>query len=202
MKKWFIIGIAAIAVIVGGILSVRKYKNIEDRWKLSEANVKAYSNLLSNEKKKNAAFELTVDALSYTKDSILQELNSTRKALKVKDKNIKAVQYIASDFIKTDTLILKDTIFKDVSFKIDTVLGDEWGKVTLSMQYPSNIAVRPEFKSVKHVVVSTKKETVNPPKKCWLLRLFQKKHTVLNVDIIEKNPYVINEESRYVEIVK
>lgn len=51
-------------------------------------------------------------------------------------------------------------------------------------------------------VVRSRKETVNPPKKLWLLRLFQKKHRVLNIKVIEKNPYVENSESRYVEIAK
>ena len=64
------------------------------------------------------------------------------------------------------------------------------------------IAVKPEFKSEKHIIVSTKKETVNPPKKFFLFRWLQKKHRVLHVDIVEKNPYVENQTSKYVEIIK
>ena len=63
------------------------------------------------------------------------------------------------------------------------------------------IAVKPEFKSEKHIIVSTKKETVNPPKKFFLLRWFQKKHLVVHVDVVEKNPYVGGETSKYIEIV-
>ena len=47
-----------------------------------------------------------------------------------------------------------------------------------------------------------KKETVNPPKKFFLFRWFQKKHKIIQVDVIEKNPYVQNEVSRYIEIVR
>jgi hypothetical protein len=64
------------------------------------------------------------------------------------------------------------------------------------------VAVKPEFKSKKHIVVSSKKETVNPPKKFFLFRWFQKKMTVIHVDVVEKNPYVSEETSRYVEIMK
>ena len=64
------------------------------------------------------------------------------------------------------------------------------------------VAVKPEFKSEKHIIVSTKKETVNPPKKFFLFRWFQKKMKVLHVDVVEKNPYVDGETSRYVEIIK
>ena len=64
------------------------------------------------------------------------------------------------------------------------------------------IAVQPYFKSEKHIIVSSKKETVNPPKKFFLFRWFQKKHLVVHVDVIEKNPYVGSENSKYVEILK
>ena len=51
-------------------------------------------------------------------------------------------------------------------------------------------------------MVDYKKETINPPKKCWLLRLFQKKHTILEVNVIEKNPYSENKQQRFIEIIE
>jgi hypothetical protein len=101
-----------------------------------------------------------------------------------------------------DTLILPDTIFKEPSFSVDTTIGDAWYKVSLALKYPSSIAVNPEFKSEKHIIVSTKRETINPPKKFFLLRWFQKKHDVLQVDIEEKNPYIQNTYSKYIEVIK
>ncbi len=85
---------------------------------------------------------------------------------------------------------------------MDTVLGDKWYSLGLGLHYPSTVIVKPCFKSDKHIVVSSKKETVNPPKKFFLFKWFQKKHYVINVDVIEKNPYVSNESSRYIEIIK
>ena len=99
-------------------------------------------------------------------------------------------------------IIAPDTIFKDVEFALDTVLQDQWYKLQLGLRYPAQIAATPEFKSEKHIVVSSKRETVNPPKKFFLFRWFQKKHTVLNVDVVEKSPYVENQTSRYIEIIK
>jgi hypothetical protein len=131
------------------------------------------------------------------------ELNNTRKELKIKDKNLKALQAVASKFSKKDTIYIPgDTIFKEPSFALDTLVGDKWYSVRLGLQYPSMIAIQPEFKSEKHIVVSSKKETVNPPKKFFLFRWFQKKHRVLHIDVVEKNPYVDGETSRYVEIIK
>jgi hypothetical protein len=81
-------------------------------------------------------------------------------------------------------------------------MGDKWYQLSLGLEYPSMITVKPYFKSEKHIVVSSKKETVNPPKKFFLFRWFQKKHVIIHVDVIEKNPYVSDENSRYVEIMK
>ena len=201
MKKWIIV-ILGYAVLIGLLFIYFKDKgNYEKKWKDAVTNVKAYDKLLSNSNEKNVAYKLTAEQLSYANDSILKELNDTRKKLKVKDKNLKSVQYITSTLSRVDTITLKDTIFKE-PVEVDTIIGDKWYNAKIALSYPSTIVVSPTFKSEKNIVVSTKKETVNPPKKFWLFRLFQKKHTVIKVDIIEKNPYVSNEKSRYIEIIK
>ena len=93
-------------------------------------------------------------------------------------------------------------MFKEPTLAIDTLMGDKWYNVRLGLKYPSMIAVQPYFKSEKHSIVSSKKETVNPPSKFFLFRWFQRKHRVLHIDVVEKNPYVDNESSKYVEIIK
>ena len=200
MKKYLIITVIILLAVIGAMWQQVKYANV--KWETAEANVKAYSIILSREGEKNTALQLTVEQLGYFKDSVLQELDNTRKELKVKDKNLKALQSVSSSFSKSDTIILKDTLFKEVSLDVDTVLGDKWYNVRLGLKYPSMIAVKPYFKSEKHIIISSKKETVNPPKKFFLLRWFQRRHTVLHIDVVEKNPYVENENSRYVEIIK
>lgn len=200
MKKYLILTIIVLLALVGVMWKQVKYVN--QKWETSEANLKAYANINREVEGQNMALHLTIDQLGYFKDSVLQELDNTRKQLKIKDKNLKALQSVSSSFSKSDTIILKDTLFKEVSLDIDTVLGDKWYNVRLGLKYPSMIAVKPYFKSEKHIVVSSKKETVNPPKKFWLFRLFQRKHVVLHIDVKEKNPYVKDETSRYVEILK
>jgi hypothetical protein len=193
-------------VIILTIFSIVEYKQVEyanNKWKTAEANVKAYSSVLSGEKNKNTALQLTVSQLGYFKDSVLQELDNTRHQLNIKDKNLKALQSVSSGFSRTDTITVTqvDTLFREPSLSIDTVMGDKWYQLSLGLEYPSMITVKPYFKSEKHIVVSSKKETVNPPKKFFLFRWFQKKHVIIHVDVIEKNPYVSDENSRYVEIM-
>ena len=202
MKKWLVVIIIILAITIIAMWQQVNYAN--KKWQTAEGNVKAYASMFSSSEKQNAALQLTVDQLGYFQDSVLQELDATRKKLKIKDKNLKALQQVKSSFSKTDTITITqvDTLFKEPTLAMDTLLGDEWYSLRLGLKYPSTIAVKPYFKSEKHIIVSSKKETVNPPKKFWLFRLFQKKHLVLHIDVVEKNPYVNNESSRYVEIIK
>jgi hypothetical protein len=204
IKKYIHIGMTLLIPIltVALILTVKSRGKIEKRWKESTENVKSYSELFSNSENKNRGFKLTIDQLQYFNDSILRELNETRESLKVKDAKLKSLQYLSSTFIKYDTLIIKDTLFKDPQIQVDTVLSDEWYSIRIGLKYPSTITVNPMFRSVKHIVVSSRRETINPPKKFFLFRWFQKKHTVLNIDVVEKNPYMKEQNSRYIEIIK
>jgi hypothetical protein len=200
MKKYLVLAIIALLGVI--VFGWHQIKELNQKWEVAEANVKAYSDELSASGKKNVALQLTVDQLEYFNDSVLKALDKTRKELKIKDKNIKSLQSVKSEFTRVDTIELRDTLFKEPTLAIDTMIGDEWYNVQLGLRYPSTIALKPYFKSEKHIIVSTKKETVNPPKKFFLLRWFQKKHLVINVDVVEKNPYVDGESSKYVEIVK
>ena len=200
MNKIFIYISIVLGIAIAVLWQQVKYAN--EKWETAEGNVKAYASMLDGNNKQNVALQLTCNQLEYFKDSVLQELDNTRKELKIKDRNLKALQQVKSSFSKTDTIIYRDTLFREPTLDIDTLMGDSWYQLRLGLKYPALIAVKPEFKSEKHIVVSSKKETVNPPKKFFLFRLFQRKHTVLNIDVIEKNPYVSNESSRYVEIIK
>lgn len=200
MKKYLILAIVVLVAIIGAMWQQVKYAN--EKWEVATANMKAYDAQLAAEGEKNIALQLTVDQLGYFKDSVLQELDNTRKELKIKDKNLKALQAVKSGFTKRDTITIRDTLFKEPTLAIDTLIGDKWYNVRLGLKYPSMIAVQPYFKSEKHIVVSSKKETVNPPKKFFLFRWFQRKHYVIHIDVVEKNPYVENESSKYIEILK
>jgi hypothetical protein len=202
MNKYLVITIIVLFAIIGA--GWQQIQHANRMWEVAEANVKAYNEELSTSKNKNVALQLTVDQLSYFNDSVLQALDETRKELKIKDKNLKALQAIISGFTRRDTvtIVQVDTLFKEPTLDIDTLIGDAWYNLQLGLKYPSMIAIKPYFKSEKHIIVSSKKETVNPPKKFFLLRWFQRKHVVLHIDIVEKNPYVENENSKYVEILR
>ena len=204
IERYLYMGAALVFLSLVGALvfTIADKGEIEKKLKEATENVKAYSEQYSTAENKNRAFKLTIDQLEYSNDSILQKLNATREELKVKDSKLQSMQYVASGFSKADTIVYRDTLFKESVLQLDTLLSDGWYSLKVGLRYPSTIAVEPEFKSEKHIVVSTKRETVNPPKKFFLLRWFQKKQTVLNIDVVEKNPYVEQQTNRYVKIVR
>lgn len=200
MNKWYIAVIVLLSAIVFAMQG--KIASLNKDYETAMANIKSFDKELSVSLDKNVAYKLTIAQLGYMKDSVIRELNKTKEELKIKDKRLKSMHSVSSVFTKTDTITLRDTLFSSPSQALDTLVGDNWCSVRIGIQYPSTIAVKPTFKSSKHIIVSTRKETVNPPKKFFLARWFQKKHTILNVDVVEKNPYVENESSKFIEILK
>ena len=197
-----------ILAVVIGLLIATLAVVVADRSKLSKqyetavGNLKAVESRYAGKELMNRALQLKVDQLEYMQDSLIHKMDSVRKALKVKDKDVRALQYIHSVIYKTDTLQLTDTIFRSPDFILDTIIGDAWYKTEVSMKYPGFISLSPEFTSKKYVVVSSKRETIDPPKKFFLLRWFQKKHTVIKIDVVEESPYVRDSVSRFIEIIK
>lgn len=202
IKVYIGFAVVIMALMVSLFLIVKDKNEVEEKWKAAVENVKSYSEQFSSSEEKNRAFKLTIGQLKNSNDSIFKELNEARKELKVKDSKLKSLQYVSSDFSKADTIHLTDTIFRDSRVNVDTLLSDDWYSIRVGLRYPSTVAVKPEFRSVKSIIVSTKRETVNPPRRFFLFRWFQKKQTVLNVDVVEKNPYVQKQTDRYVEIIR
>lgn len=200
MKKYIIIFI----LILIGAIAYLSYQNkqLTTKYETSIENVKAYDAQLSGLEGDNRVLKLTVEQLNYFNDSIIKKMKVVQKELGIKDKRLQQLQYEASHAQRTDTIILPDTLFINPQLKLDTIVGDKWFKTNLHLEFPSTIALSPEIELERYTFINGKRETVNPPKKFFLFRWFQKKMTVVTVTVKEKNPYVKNKESRYVEIIK
>lgn len=204
VKRYISIGI----VILMSLLAVSTYtlynrnQDLKEEISVSMSNQKAFIAENSSLKEENRVFKFTVEQLNYYNDSILQKMNNIRKELKIKDKNLKQLQYLLSVSTKKDTVLFTDTIFRDKSLALDTIIGDKWYNIRLGLKYPFYIYTEPTFTSEKYIIVNKKKETVNPPKKFFLFRWFQRKHTILEVNMVERNPYIENKNNRFIEIIK
>lgn len=204
IKRYIRIGIV---VVIGLLITsicvlYNNNQNLEEELSVSISNEKAFMMENSTLKGKNRVFQLTIEQLEYSNDSLLVKMNEVREELKIKDKDLKQMQYLLSEAQKKDTIVFRDTIFRDPLVRVDTLLGDRWYQLKLGLRYPSTIITEPKFVSEKYIIVDYRKETVDPPKKCFIARWFQKKHKVVEVEVVEKNPYIENKQQRFIEIVK
>ena len=204
IKKYIRIGV----IVLTSLLAVSTYifynrnQDLKEEISVSMTNQKAFITENSSLKEENRAFKFTVEQLNYYNDSILQKMNDVKKELKIRDNNLKQMQYLLSVSTKKDTILFTDTIFKDKGLALDTIIGDKWYNIRLGLKYPNLIYTKPTFTSEKYIIVNKKKETINPPKKFFLFRWFQRKHTILEVNMVERNPYIENKNNRFIEIIK
>ena len=204
VKRYIRIGI----VILISLLAVSTYtlynrnQDLKEEISVSMTNQKAFIAENSSLKEENRAFKFTIEQLNYYNDSILQKMNDVRKELKIKDSNLKQMQYLSSVSTKKDTVLFTDTVFRDKSLALDTIIGDKWYNIRLGLKYPNLVYTEPTFTSEKYIIVNKKKETINPPKKFFLFRWFQRKHWVMEVHIKEKNPYIKEVNNKFVEIIE
>ena len=204
VKKYIIIGVVTLVSLLA-ISTYILYTNnqkLKEEISISMSNQKAFIAENSSLKEENRVFKFTVEQLNHYNDSILQKMNEVRKELKIKDRDLKQMQYLLSEAQKKDTIIFRDTLFREPTLKVDTLLGDKWYQMKLGLRYPSTIITEPKFISEKYIIADYKKETINPPKKCIIVRWFQKKHKIIEVEVVEKNPYIENKQQRFIEIVK
>lgn len=193
--------IVFIVLISDMFASSKKIRALESKLEISTTNESILLNQFDSLNNYNKELQLNIEQLEYSNNTTLDKLNKVRKELNVKNKELQKLQYQLSISNKTDTVVYRDTIFKE-GIKLDTLIKDDWYSLNLDLEYPSTIVVNPEFKSEKYVVTSLKKEIKGTPKKCWLGRIFQKKHNVVRVEVVEKSPYIETKEQVFINIIE
>lgn len=203
LRFWFYIGVAVVLLGLIGSLAYyindcSKYKKLYNK---ELTNVKAYQSENNELKNQSIAHLMTIDQLISSKDSTDIALKEALKKLNIKPKNVVSAGSVTSSMEKRDSIFLRDTVFIK-NLDLDTIIGDKWYKAQVGLHYPARIDLAVSMLSVKHIIVHNRKETINPPKKFWLWRLFQKKHTVQEVVVDEENPHIEAGSQRFINIVK
>lgn len=201
MKNWLLIILLILGICSGLVIWKQRDRinSLNNEVAIVTSNIKAYELENSELKNKSIEFQYTVDQLNYSNDSLVQKLNDLRKDLKIKDKAIEELAYIASETSKVDSIYIKDTIFvKDAV--VDTLISDDWSSLHLHLEYPGTITTEMSFNNETAIIASSEKVTIDPPKKFFIARWFQKKHNIVTVDVIESNPYCKTKEQRFIKI--
>lgn len=128
MKKLLII-LSLLIILLGGglVLTINKIEKLNTELVVQKTNNLAYEQENSELKDASIVFKKTMEQLTHSKDSLTIKLLQTTRELKIKDKQINSLQFIVSSTQKTDSIILRDTIFVSPDFKLDTLLYDSDG---------------------------------------------------------------------------
>ena len=64
----------------------------------------------------------------------------------------------------------------------------------------NKLNIETKYKSDLCVFAKNSREILGTPKKCAVGRWFQKKHNVIRVEVIDRNPYSVIKEQKFVII--
>ena len=206
--KYIVKTLVVVAILALIIIGVRRCKSAEDKLEGYETNWIALSNENNKNAKSSKLYEFKLSQLKYINDSLMNAMDSVRKSLNIKDKSTKGLGYVKSTILIHDTVLVNRIRDGDNSISIDTTINKKWYQIQLDYrgskcnECKDTLIVSPKVTSEKYVVISTQKEYVDTPKKFWIQRIFQKKDEVIDVKVVETNPYIYSNENRFVKVIK
>lgn len=122
MKKIILRILSYTLLVLAIIFMTNKIRNLNIALDNSINNEKAYAAENSLLKESNRVFKLSIEQFS---DSLMLKMKKVANENKVKDNKIKALQYQLEHFSKKDTIVIRDTIFREPGFVLDTCIVDK-----------------------------------------------------------------------------
>lgn len=193
--SWLSVGL----LLLFSITTYKQNKKLLESLEMSQNNVEAYQELYNDSQQASNVLKLTVEQLQNSKDSVIQKLDSVRKELKIKPKQMKTaatqtqvINVIKSKGVKGDILV-KDTIYTDsIQYNPLTTVHYTIGKDTVSIGL--------NVENTQYLYIYTTKEYKN--KKNFIKRLFTldfKKVKKYKYKIVNTNDLLKNDDVRIVE---
>ena len=192
-------GLCVGLLLCWGITLHNQNKKLSQSLETAQNNIEAYQGLLSDSQQASNVLKLTVEQLQNSKDSVLHKLDSVRKELKIKPKQIhtaatqtQVLNVICSKGVGGN-IIVKDSIYTD------SILYNPLTKVKYTIGNDTvNIAI--DLRNEQYLYVYTKREYKN--KKNFFKRLFTldfKKVTKYKYNIVNTNDLLKSKDVRIVE---
>ena len=192
-------GLCVGLLLCWGITLHNQNKKLSQSLETAQNNIEAYQGLLSDSQQASNVLKLTVEQLQNSKDSVLHKLDSVRKELKIKPKQIhtaatqtQVLNVIGSKGVGGN-IIVKDSIYTD------SILYNPLTKVKYTIGNDTvNIAI--DLRNEQYLYVYTKREYKN--KKNFFKRLFTldfKKVTKYKYNILNTNDLLKSKDARIVE---
>ena len=192
-------GLCVGLLLCWGITLHNQNKKLSQNLETAQNNIEAYQGLLSDSQQASNVLKLTVEQLQNSKDSVIHKLDSVRKELKIKPKQIhtaatqtQVLNVIGSKGVGGN-IIVKDSIYTD------SILYNPLTKVKYTIGNDTvNIAI--DLRNEQYLYVYTKREYKN--KKNFFKRLFTldfKKVTKYKYNIVNTNDLLKSKDVRIVE---
>ena len=192
-------GLCVGLLLCWGITLHNQNKKLSQSLETAQNNIEAYQGLLSDSQQASNVLKLTVEQLQNSKDSVLHKLDSVRKELKIKPKQLhtaatqtQVLNVIGSKGVGGN-IIVKDSIYTD------SILYNPLTKVKYTIGNDTvNIAI--DLRNEQYLYVYTKREYKN--KKNFFKRLFTldfKKVTKYKYNIVNTNDLLKSKDVRIVE---
>ena len=190
-----------IAVIIIMILTAflfiqnDKLKTVNQRLDSVQNNYEYYMNKSSNVEDQNRILQLTIDDYKETKDSLINEIKTTQKKLKIKEKELYQTQ-IQKQEIKHDTTV----IVKSPNFTLE-IKPNSLTSIIINKQ-DSLLTHKLDIKNSQTLFVTNKRIYKNKYKN-WFVRLLNfdfKKKNDIRYQIQNSNDLIEITDSRMIEL--
>ena len=197
-----IVGLAVGVLLAWGITLSKQNKKLSESLEMAQNNIEAYQGSLQGSQQANNVLQLTVDQLQSANDDILHKLDSVRKELGIKTKQLRAAA------TQKQTIVVNDG--KEVQVNLLEVLKDT--TYTDSMQYNNltkvfytigkdTVHVGIKLENTQYIFQYETKQYKN--KKSFLKRLFTldfKKVRRYRYKIENTNDLINTDDVRVIEI--
>lgn len=203
--KWFTGNYRAVAVgLVSLLIATVFVQNNQLKKKDREIdritnNVRAYEDIAFNKEKQNRVLQLTIEELNTSKDSLIQQIKTTQKEYKIKDKNLTNVSVINTEIKDSTKTVIK---YKTVDFKEELKLNPL--TTIIVSRKDSILTAKLDIKNQQTIFVEEKKEYRNKYRN-GLVRFFHfdwRKIRTKRYQIINSNPLIKVTGTRIIEVPK
>lgn len=206
--KTLLIILSSLLLILGGIVIYQKDKINKQDIEIGRIsnNVAAYEDMINGYVTDNRTLQLKIGDISNSKDKVIQELDSTRKVLKLTKVDLKQATSIKTKIQDTVNVVIPNITTED-SIKInncDFSIKHEINSETIISvsRNDSLLTIITDIKNTQFLYIYSKKEYRND-RKNWFDRLFHwdwKKDIINRYEIANSNPSIKIESTRIIEI--
>ena len=107
-KYYKIVAVGLVSLLIATIfIQNHKLQKLNKEIDRVTNNLRSYEESASDLTKRNRVLQLTIDELNTSQDSLIQQVNETKKKLKIKDKNLTNVSVINTEIKDSVKTVIK-----------------------------------------------------------------------------------------------